>query len=86
MPFANLMDSLICREVQKSQEKERKFRELSLAVLILEALDDSRARFLAKRLEQGRATCSWDEAYTDCLRLTVKYRGGVWRIRVPVPA
>lgn len=85
MPFANLMASLLIQEAQRAQEKERRFRERELAISILEVIDDYQAQFLIKRINQRRAECTWSEVNSQCLRLTVTYRGREWRIRVPVP-
>lgn len=75
MPFSNLMDS----------QAERKFQETLRAILTLCKLSDSRSYFLAKRLSQGHATCEWCAIHSQCLRLTINYRGQVWKLRVPVP-
>lgn len=85
MPFANLMGSLLCREAQKIHEAEQKVSERHLAVLILNEINDLHARFLIKKIDQGRATCEWTSIHSTCLRLTVIYRGRTWNIRVPVP-
>ncbi len=82
MQLANLMDSLI---FLKAKEEEIKLRDHALALIVLKQLSDIRSQFLHKRLEEGSATCKWEEARTSCLRLTVHYRGQDWSIRVPVP-
>ena len=74
----------LIQEAARLREQQHEFMCKHKAIEVLHSMDHHVSQFLAKRLGQGRATAIWSPIYTNCLRLTVMYRGREWSLRVPV--
>jgi hypothetical protein len=53
------------------------------AIQTLKDMGDTQSLFLSKKVGRGLATVTWEQIHPQCLRLTIIYRGQVWKIRVP---